>query len=265
MIRMKKMVRPRGIEPLTFGFGNQHSIQLSYGRMIKSTTCSSLKDGSSPAIHGWSFAGEKLCFSKPRLAQLSYGRMIDLCGYCNTELRRATTRVAPTAVLLRAGRYPLYSFYFIHMTKSMNTIKPLIVLFIATIVNLMPAKWAYATLTDTDMTNQAIMTRLSPEGLVDIEGVANVRVSAVLDAARPERGGSEIYQAVCVLCHGSGAAGAPLFGNQAAWSPRKAKGMTVLLDHALHGYHYMPPRGSCVDCTDSEIKEAVRYMLIKSG
>mgnify|MGYP002633052300 CR=1 FL=1 len=146
--------------------------------------------------------------------------------------------------------------------KKHALLRALILLCVGVLVN-MPS--AFASLSDTDMSVPAIMTRLSPEGVVDVEGAPKVAVMTNLDAARPERGGSEIYQSVCVLCHATGAAGAPLFGNRAAWAPRKTKGMAVLLDHALHGYNYMPPRGSCTDCTASEIKEAIRYMLSKAN
>ena len=78
------------------------------------------------------------------------------------------------------------------------------------------------------------------------------------------RSGEAIYNATCIACHGSGAAGAPKLGDRAEWAPRIAHGNAVLLRHALQGYKLMPPRGTCARCTDAEIKAAVEFLNVKS-
>ncbi|MCL4163884.1 UNVERIFIED_CONTAM: hypothetical protein GTU68_050249 [Idotea baltica] len=55
--------------------------------------------------------------------------------------------------------------------------------------------------------------------------------------------------------------GAPKKGDHAAWEPRKAKGLNVLLDHAINGFNAMPPKGTCMACSDDEIKAAIDFML----
>ncbi|MCC6709228.1 MAG: cytochrome c5 family protein [Gammaproteobacteria bacterium] len=84
---------------------------------------------------------------------------------------------------------------------------------------------------------------------------------AVADAGK----GKATYDAVCFVCHTPGAAGAPKFGDKAAWEPRIAKGIDVLHGSAINGFMgsagMMPPKGGRPDLADADIKAAVDYMV----
>ena len=79
-------------------------------------------------------------------------------------------------------------------------------------------------------------------------------VGAMADAAPAK------YQSSCFACHSTGAAGAPKTHDVAAWEPRMAKGMEVLVAEARDGYNAMPPTAMCADCTDEEYQELIEYM-----
>ncbi len=76
--------------------------------------------------------------------------------------------------------------------------------------------------------------------------------------------GKKIYQTKCAACHDSGAAGAPKIGDADAWAPRIKQGMNIIFEHAINGYNSMPPKGTCMDCSDNEIKAAVEYLVDNS-
>lgn len=76
--------------------------------------------------------------------------------------------------------------------------------------------------------------------------------------------GKALYSAACVACHGAGIAGAPKFGDKAAWAPRIAQGANVLYEHAIKGFQgkagVMPPKGGS-SAPDADVKSAVDYMV----
>ena len=70
----------------------------------------------------------------------------------------------------------------------------------------------------------------------------------------------EKYNKSCGVCHTSGAANAPKTGDAAAWEPRMAKGMDVLVASVSNGLNAKPPKGMCFDCSDDEYKALIEYM-----
>ena len=73
--------------------------------------------------------------------------------------------------------------------------------------------------------------------------------------------GQKIYQASCQACHAAGVAGAPKPGDKEAWAPRIAKGNDALLSSVTNGLNAMPPKGTCMSCSEDELRAAVEYMV----
>lgn len=85
------------------------------------------------------------------------------------------------------------------------------------------------------------------------------QVQAVTADAGKVDTGKKVYEAACVACHSTGAAGAPKLGDKAAWAPRLKKGQDVLHANAIKGIGAMPPKGGA-SASDDDIKAAVNYM-----
>ncbi|MBO2981697.1 c-type cytochrome [Burkholderia pseudomallei] len=121
------------------------------------------------------------------------------------------------------------------------------------------ANHAFRTGAGTDgLSDEAVAKRIAPLAQVDIKDA---------NAPRVYKTGEEVYKAVCVTCHGTGTAGAPKFGDAAAWAPRIAAGYDEVLHLALTGKGAMPPRGGTNpdDYSDYEIARAVVYMANQGG
>ncbi|MGD7437765.1 c-type cytochrome, partial [Ralstonia pseudosolanacearum] len=71
--------------------------------------------------------------------------------------------------------------------------------------------------------------------------------------------GKKVYDSTCQMCHAAGVAGAPKFGDKAAWAPRIAEGKAKMYDIALHGKGAMPPKGTYAG-SDDDVKAAVDFM-----
>jgi cytochrome c5 len=92
---------------------------------------------------------------------------------------------------------------------------------------------------------------------------AATQTAAAAPAAAPAAAagnGEGLYKQACVACHAAGVAGAPKFGDKAAWAPRIAQGVPALVQSAVKGKGAMPPKGGSA-ASEAEIRAAVEYMV----
>ncbi len=92
------------------------------------------------------------------------------------------------------------------------------------------------------------------------EKTADASAEKTADAGAIDPAGEKLYKSVCFACHAAGVAGAPKFGDKAAWAPFIATGLDTMVGKAINGVGAMPPRGGS-QASDAEVKAAVQYMV----
>lgn len=116
-----------------------------------------------------------------------------------------------------------------------------------------------------DKQRAEIEARIKPVGDVCLQGDSSCGGPAVAASSGP-RSGEDVYNAACMACHATGAAGAPILGDVAAWVDRIAKGTDVLHESGVKGLPGtgMIAKGGCMNCSDEEVIAAVDYMVAGS-
>ncbi|AHF65327.1 MULTISPECIES: c-type cytochrome [Pseudomonas] len=112
-------------------------------------------------------------------------------------------------------------------------------------------------------TNDEIAKRLEPVGQVCVQGKECAGIAVTASAG----GGSakspdDVIAKHCTACHSVGLLNAPKIGDTPAWEERAKKegGLDGLLAKAITGLNAMPPKGTCGDCTDEDLKGAIQKM-----
>ena len=124
-------------------------------------------------------------------------------------------------------------------------------------------KKATTTETKTEVKQEAAKTEVAKEETAAVTDFS--KLTANLE------NGKKIYSKACIACHFTGVSGAPALKedklDKAVWQKRADEGINILMDHAIHGFNnnLMPPKGTCMDCSDQDLFDAIHYMYGKAG
>lgn len=123
------------------------------------------------------------------------------------------------------------------------------------------AWWVFAAQASTQ---DDLAKRLEPVGQVCVQGkeCPGMDVAATAGAGGGAKSPDDVIGKHCNACHGSGLMGSPKIGDSAEWGKRAKEqgGLDGLLAKAITGINAMPPKGTCADCSDDELKGAIKKM-----
>ena len=115
----------------------------------------------------------------------------------------------------------------------------------------------------TDKQRAELEERIKPAGEVCLQGDSSCG-AAMASSGGGAKSGKDIFNSSCMACHSTGAGGAPKMGDKADWSDRIGRGVDSVYANAINGFNGMPPKGTCMSCSDEEIQATVDYMLENS-
>ena len=169
------------------------------------------------------------------------------CGKCHQTGERGAPRIGDRAAWIQREKRGLDVLYTSALRGHSG----------------MPARGGMADLSDVAV-KRAIAFMINSGAVAAPVATAATPPAAAAAAPAGKADGKKVYEGTCVACHGAGIAGAPKFGDKAAWSARLAQGPGVLHEHALKGFQgktgVMPPKGGAVQLPDADIVAAVDYM-----
>jgi cytochrome c5 len=119
----------------------------------------------------------------------------------------------------------------------------------------MPAHGGQSELTDLEMSRAVVFMATNGQGL---EPNKPLNSSKALS-------GALVVQERCQQCHVAGKNGAPKIGDMTAWKPRLSNGIASLVESSIKGHNLMQSRGGLPSLSDTEMKNAVEYMVSQTG
>lgn len=89
--------------------------------------------------------------------------------------------------------------------------------------------------------------------------------SVVAPATATDDDGERTYREVCMVCHGSGVAGAPKTGDAEGWAKLIDEGQAVVTAHGWVGVRGMPAKGGRADLALEDFARATAWMARSAG